>query len=242
MPIFLHPLDIRILLAHFESYSDFPNTITVRVEASTEGSIDSDLRRRCKYLAHMPESANVVFVEADLRDVVSEETLRTFEAPLRARTSKRRERGRKEDRARARAENQERERLRLPPPSSSPAWAGNTADYDLAAAIAATSVDHSPSPSRQHADHAPPENSGGSIASSAPVPLSASPPASGAWGQRSFASAAQRGTGRGQPARIHREPIEDEWDVDAEWHELRGGGRRKRVNKMMVLGGGGRRR
>ena len=38
---------------------------------------------------------------------------------------------------------------------------------------------------------------------------------------------------------------DDEWDLDAAWHEMQrvGGGRRKRGNRMVVLGGtGGRRR
>ncbi|KAI0066512.1 hypothetical protein BV25DRAFT_1878482 [Artomyces pyxidatus] len=111
MPIFLPPLEIRILNAHFKGYASFPDSITVRVESIDEGSVDDDLRKRCKYLAHMPEGADVVFVEADLSGVVGEDGLRNFEGALKARRAKRKEKGRKDDRARARAEEREREKL-----------------------------------------------------------------------------------------------------------------------------------
>ncbi|KAK0465480.1 uncharacterized protein EV420DRAFT_1514554 [Desarmillaria tabescens] len=110
LPLFLHPLDIRILLSHFKSYSSFPDTIDIRVEALSEGSVNDDLRKRCKYLAHMPEGADVVFIEADLQGVVGSEGLKNFEGALKMRTSRRREKGKKDDRARARAEERERER------------------------------------------------------------------------------------------------------------------------------------
>ncbi len=114
LPIFLHPLDIRILLSHFHNYASFPDNITVRVESFAEGSINDDLRKRCKYLGHMPEGADVVFAETDLEDVVGTEGLKNFEGPLKQRTTRRKEKGRKEDRARFRAEEKEREKVNTP--------------------------------------------------------------------------------------------------------------------------------
>ena len=76
LSIFLHPLDIRILSSYFGPYTAFPDCIVVRVEAASEGSVDVDLRRRCKYLSHIPEGADVVFIEADLEGVVGAEGLR----------------------------------------------------------------------------------------------------------------------------------------------------------------------
>ncbi|KAH9937357.1 uncharacterized protein B0H18DRAFT_1091569 [Fomitopsis serialis] len=96
MPVFLHPLDIRILFSHFNGYAAFPDTISVRVESYAESTVNDDLRKRCKYLGHLPEGADVVFVEADLEDVVGAEGLKNFEGPLRMRP---------------RAEERERERL-----------------------------------------------------------------------------------------------------------------------------------
>ena len=110
-PIFLHPLDIRIPLARYGSYTSFPESITVLVEASDEGIVDDDLRKRCKYLGHRSEGANVVFVKADLRNVVSDKGLKGFEWALRIRRSKREEKARKDDKARIRAEEREKEKL-----------------------------------------------------------------------------------------------------------------------------------
>jgi hypothetical protein len=50
LPIFLHPLDIKILLSHFSTYPAFPDAITLRVDAFSEGTVNDDLRKRCKYV------------------------------------------------------------------------------------------------------------------------------------------------------------------------------------------------
>ncbi|KAL5519640.1 hypothetical protein ACEPAH_1323 [Sanghuangporus vaninii] len=227
IPIFLHPLDIRILLSHFEKYADFPDTISVRVDASSEGSVDAELKRRCKYLAHMPESADVVFIEADLTTVVGEETIRAFDAPLRARRAKRRDRLKKEERAKVRAEEKEREKFRIPaiPVPQSPRF-----DFSE---VVATVPERPLTPEEIVVENSTPSTESQSQA--------------GAWGQRSFASAAQSGrAGATPPSRPLRDAVdEDEWDIDAAWHEMQrsGGGRRKRPSRMVVLGGtGGRRR
>ncbi|KAL6304792.1 hypothetical protein BKA93DRAFT_781536 [Sparassis latifolia] len=224
MPIFLHPLDIRILLSHFHSYADFPDTITVRVESYAESTVNEDLRKRCKYLAHFSEGADVVFVEADLEAVVGADCLKNFEGPLRMRRTRRKEKGRKDDKARARAEECEKEKLAyvwqdaghvvVPPAAQRPR---SPADIDD---ITQPDVEEQSQPA-------------------------------GAWGVRSFASAAHAAA-QGQPAprplRRDREGEADEWELDVAFHELeqrsgRGGGK-KRSDKLVVLGGGsgGRRR
>jgi len=53
LPIFLHPLDIRILYSYFGASTAFSDCIVVRVEAASEGSVDADLWRRYKYLSHI---------------------------------------------------------------------------------------------------------------------------------------------------------------------------------------------
>lgn len=110
-PIFLHPLDIRILLSHFGSYANFPRSIDVKVEAKNEGSVDEDLRKRCRYLAHLPEAADVTFIEADLESVVGKEAISPFDAALKNRRSRRIKKDKKDDRAKLRAEEKEKEKL-----------------------------------------------------------------------------------------------------------------------------------
>ncbi|KAJ6601270.1 hypothetical protein DFH09DRAFT_1127322 [Mycena vulgaris] len=228
LPLFLHPLDIKILLSHFSSYPAFPDAITIRVDAFSEGTVNDDLRKRCKYLAHMPDGADVVFVEADLAGVVGggpDGGLKNFEGALKMRAARRKEKGRKDDRARVRAEERERERERDVFASSTPS--------------ATTWRFTGESPVRDEVIVAP----------------QPAPEASGAWGARSFAAAlhsaptTSQGRGGGSQASRREEPEEDEWDMDAAWHELEsrggggGGGGKKRNNKLVVLGsGGGRRR
>jgi hypothetical protein len=259
LPIFLHPLDIRILSSYFGAYAAFPDCIAVRVEAASEGSVDADLRRRCKYLSHIPEGADVVFIEANLEGVVGAEGLRAFEGAIKARRARRREKGRRDEKARARGEEREREKvvaISASVPSrteSNPAWIMHEPEleqeYEQELDRDTSSRAGSPSPSTPRAQHQQQQ--------------------SGAWGARSFAAAANRGRGGGDGTASPRQRPHydggdadadadaDDWvfglDLDRAWHELQGQqrgsngngnggsggcGRRRRA-RMVVLGSGG---
>ncbi|KAH8099309.1 hypothetical protein BXZ70DRAFT_943220 [Cristinia sonorae] len=233
LPIYLHPLDIKILLSNFSHYAAFPDTITVRVESFAESTVDEDLRKRCKYLAHLPEGADVVFIEADLEGVVGQDGLKNFERALSMRRSRRDQKNRKDDKARARAEERDKERLLT---TWNEMHRGRVDAY-IATPVTARSASP-PDVESPPADQQPP-----------PIPQ-------GAWGNRSFASAAQAPATPGQrPARRNVEREADEWDLDVAFHELEarntrgstggGGGGGKRKNTRLVVlgsGGGGRRR
>ncbi|EIN13850.1 hypothetical protein PUNSTDRAFT_57998 [Punctularia strigosozonata HHB-11173 SS5] len=236
MPIFLHPLDIRILVSHYSGYASFPDTITVRVEAFNEGTVNDDLRKRCKYLAHMPEGADVVFVEADLESVVGHEGLRSFDGLLKARRARRKEKGKKDEKARAKAEEREKEREQeLRVATAHPSW---TETHDIVVPPLERPLLH------VEEFPAPDVISGASPDETRPH---AGPTSSGAWGGRSFASALHA-PARPSGVRPARRIDEDDWEVDVAWQELEqriatSGGRKKRGNKMVILGGaGGRRR
>jgi len=109
--IYLHPLDIKILLSHYKSYALFPDTLTIRPEGCDEGTINEELRKRCKYLSHLPLGTDVVFVEADLEETLGHAAVGPFEQALKQRRNRRREKVRKEDRAKSRWEAKEREKL-----------------------------------------------------------------------------------------------------------------------------------
>lgn len=113
--IYLHPLDIKILKSHFESYSAFPLAIRVKVDGTEEGSMNDDLRKKCRYLAHLPSACDITFVEADLSEVISPEALAPYSQALKKRAGKRKDKAKKDDRARVRAEQaaQEKEREAL---------------------------------------------------------------------------------------------------------------------------------
>lgn len=131
--VFLHPLDIRILLAHYKSYSSFPSTISFTSSGFDTATINDELRKRCKYLSHLPAGTEVVFVEADLEEIVGSVGLHPFEQPLKARRSKRRERVKREDRAKSRWEKSEREKM---PPG--------VEDRDFAMALQRSNVESLP--------------------------------------------------------------------------------------------------
>ena len=241
LPIFLHPLDIKILSSHFGAYAAFPDCIAVRVEAASEGSVDTDLRRRCKYLSHIPEGADVVFVEADLEGVVGAEGLRAFEGAIKARRARRREKGKRDEKARARAEEREREKL-----------VGVGAGALSGTAIAESNsawITHEFEPEHLHEQEIDWDASSRPVSpspSSAPRAQQQQQQQSGAWGARSFAAAATTSAGRGRgggttspAARVARPQLrydregaedvdadEDNWvlalDLDRAWHELQG--------------------
>ena len=119
--IFLHPLDIKVLHSKYGSYAAFPRTIHVKVSGADEGSMNEELRRRCKYLTHIPAAADVVFVEVDWEtgentqgskpaDVqpltIDADVLKPYLTAIRQRKNKRRDRGRKEDRAKVKADEE----------------------------------------------------------------------------------------------------------------------------------------
>lgn len=108
---YLSPLDIRILKAAFGDFSSFPTTILPRVERVSTGHIvDDELRKRAKYLAHLPSGCEVGFLECDWTDVVIPEVLEGFAIEIERRRKKNREKEIREERERARAEKDEDEK------------------------------------------------------------------------------------------------------------------------------------
>ena len=252
MPIFLHPLDIKILLSHFSSYSAFPDTITVRIESYTESTVNDDVRKRCKYLSHFPEGADVAFVETDLSSVVGQDGLKAFDRALTMRRNRRKDKERKDDKARARAEEREQEKVVHN-------WNEMTRHrVDAYVAPPPPPAHRTPSPFEDLHDFPEPGQE-----RVAPVRNQQPSSSGGVWGARSFASAAQHASsGTGPAQRPARRTVvaddADEWDLDVAFHELEqrsnrggngggGGGRggKKKNSRMVVLGGsglGGRRR
>ncbi|KAF8580140.1 hypothetical protein K439DRAFT_330896 [Ramaria rubella] len=219
-PIFLHPFDIRILLSHFNNYASFPNEIDVAVEALSEGAVNDDLRKRCKYLA-LPDGADVVFVEADLESVVGADALKGFEGALKTRRSKRKEKLKKDDRAKMRAEDKEKERVY-----------GNGLQWNLDGFGSSVKIPDDWSTARPDAQ-----------AQTQTFQATPTQQPAGAWGSRSFASALHASPSTRIQGRTRRQDDDthDEWDMDIAWHEMErrnGSKKQARSQKMVILGGG----
>jgi E3 ubiquitin-protein ligase RNF10 len=105
---YLSPLDIRILKEAFGSFAAFPATILPRVErVSTGHVIDDEMRRRAKWLAHLPRGCEVNFLECDWTDTVSPEVLEKFKDELQRRKKRNEDKDAREERDRVRAEKEE---------------------------------------------------------------------------------------------------------------------------------------
>ena len=105
---YLSPLDIRILKTAFGDFASFPSTILPRVERVSTGHIvDDELRKRAKYLAHLPYGCEVGFLECDWTDTVVPEVLEQFSGEIERRRKRNKEKETREEKERARAEKEE---------------------------------------------------------------------------------------------------------------------------------------
>ena len=105
---YLSPLDIRILKAAFGDFASFPSTVLPQVERVSTGHIvDDELRRRAKYLAHLPHGCEVAFLECNWTDIVTPEILLEFSADIERRRNKNRKKEIREEKERVRAEKEE---------------------------------------------------------------------------------------------------------------------------------------
>ena len=108
---YLSPLDIRILKVAFGQFSAFPATILPRVEhVSTGHIVDDDLRKRTKYLAHLPYGCEVAFLECDWTDVVAPEVLERFGPEIERRRKKNLDKATREEKERIIAQKSEEEK------------------------------------------------------------------------------------------------------------------------------------
>ncbi|KAF2769046.1 hypothetical protein EJ03DRAFT_327808 [Teratosphaeria nubilosa] len=109
---YLSPLDIRILKSAFGSYQHFPSSILPRVErASTGHIVDDELRKRVKYLGHLPYGCEVAFLECDWTDTVPPHILEEFKPMLERRRKRHDEKEAREEKDRIRIEKAEEREL-----------------------------------------------------------------------------------------------------------------------------------
>jgi hypothetical protein len=108
---YLSPLDIRILREAFGTFSSFPATILPRVERVSTGHIvDDELRKRTKYLSHLPYGCEVNFLECDWTDTVGPEILEKFQPEVEKRRKRNEDKEAMEEKARVNAEKEEEKR------------------------------------------------------------------------------------------------------------------------------------
>lgn len=111
--LYLSPLDIRILKSKYGSFSAFPSTLLPRVEhISTGHVVDDVVRKRAKYLGHLPRGCIISFLECDWTDIVPAETLEAFATDIERRRKRNRDKETQEERERLQAERIEAAAMR----------------------------------------------------------------------------------------------------------------------------------
>ncbi|KAI7892732.1 uncharacterized protein EV154DRAFT_418037 [Mucor mucedo] len=106
--VYLHPLDIRILKHEFGEYEQFPHTLQVQATSVQESTLTEDLRKKCKYLGHLPLACDVTFLEINVKEIVSPQTMAVFQQELSSRVKKRKDKERREDQKRKQAETKQK--------------------------------------------------------------------------------------------------------------------------------------
>lgn len=111
--LYLSPLDIRILKTKYGSFSAFPSTLLPRVEhISTGHVVDDALRKRAKYLGHLPQGCLISFLECDWTDIVPAEILGSFAEEIGRRRKRNQDKAAQEERERLQAERIEAAAIR----------------------------------------------------------------------------------------------------------------------------------
>ena len=111
--IYLSPLDIRILKTKFGNFSCFPSTLLPRVEHISTGHVVDDLlRKKARYLGHIPRGCLVSFIECDWEEIIPEDILEAFKPDLERRRKRNHEKEAQEEWERLQAERIESAEMR----------------------------------------------------------------------------------------------------------------------------------
>ncbi|KAM9811129.1 LOW QUALITY PROTEIN: E3 ubiquitin-protein ligase RNF10 [Neosynchiropus ocellatus] len=106
--MFLHPVNIRCLLREYGSLEASPDTITATVVEIVGHTVTEEIRRRHRYLAHLPLTCEFSICELALQPpTLSKETLDTFADELEKRKRLRQKKARDEKRRERRIEIEE---------------------------------------------------------------------------------------------------------------------------------------
>ncbi|VEN36058.1 unnamed protein product, partial [Callosobruchus maculatus] len=115
--IYLHAINARMLEHTYGSLENAPKTITGRILEKEGGSMTDDLRRRLRYLQHLPVTCQFEIAEIELRKpVVDQETLDAFKDQLEQRRHRRVRRAKEECRREKRIELETNRIIGLPRP------------------------------------------------------------------------------------------------------------------------------
>ncbi|KAM3867856.1 E3 ubiquitin-protein ligase RNF10 [Diretmus argenteus] len=106
--MFLHPVNVRCLIREYGSLEASPDSITATVVEIEGQTVTEEIRRRHRYLAHLPLTCEFSICELALQPpILSKETLDTFADDLEKRMRLRQKKAREEKRRERRIEMEE---------------------------------------------------------------------------------------------------------------------------------------
>ncbi|XP_076282228.1 E3 ubiquitin-protein ligase RNF10 [Lasioglossum baleicum] len=95
--LYLHAMNVKMLEQQYGSLENSPHTIKGKLLEKEGGSITEDLRRRLRYLCHLPLTCQFELAEIDLQPpIISQEVLTSFQDQLALRQKRRQQREREE--------------------------------------------------------------------------------------------------------------------------------------------------
>merc|ERR550534_2604468 len=116
-PIFLHALNVQMLVTEFGSLENCPNTIKAEILEKDSSSMTTELRDRLRYLRHLPVCTAFEVAELDISNLVSRATLGHYAGQLEERHRRRGKRAREEKRREKKIHLEERRLMgRYPSP------------------------------------------------------------------------------------------------------------------------------
>merc|ERR1719203_2464406 len=111
-PIFLHALNVQMLVEEYGTLEACPATIKAAILEKEGTAMTEELRDRLRYLRHLPVASSFEVAEMDLKPpMVSKETMGVFKAQVEKRRRNRAKRNRDEKRREKRIEAEEDRKL-----------------------------------------------------------------------------------------------------------------------------------
>lgn len=80
--IYMHPLDTRVLSQEYGGFFKLPETLTFKIRHAVDSTITQEVRKRFKFLDHLSLRCDVVFVEAELKPLVSHQVFNKHRSQL----------------------------------------------------------------------------------------------------------------------------------------------------------------
>ncbi|KAJ1951695.1 hypothetical protein EC988_003964, partial [Linderina pennispora] len=80
--IYMHPLYMRVLSEEHNGYTDLPDTLDIKLRHAVESTITGEVRQRFKILDHLPLRCDVIFIEPEIKHLVSARSLDKFRAQI----------------------------------------------------------------------------------------------------------------------------------------------------------------